>query len=244
MSVCRSISLLILTCSLWLTSCQKEAPARDFEYRTLGTSSHDFLSSSSYTALIVQISYMPGYKPNEDAINSLKLFLETYLHKPAGIQVKLEPVSSAGQDPLTLEDIAAFEKKKRIFFTYGNIITAHVLITDSYFTSSKTLALSYWNTSTCIFGRKISDYARGNEQKKSNLFKALLQHEFGHLLGLVDQGSPMQSPHKDASHGAHCSNPSCLMFYGIETSGGTQSDNTTSTLDADCIADLKANGGK
>jgi len=97
---------------------------------------------------------MPRYRPNENAINSLKTFLDTYFHKPAGIKVQLEPVSSAGQYPLTLEDIVAFKKKKRIF-SNRNIVTAHVLITDSYFTSSKTLAFSCWNTSTCLFGKKI-----------------------------------------------------------------------------------------
>ncbi len=55
----------------------------------------------------------------------------------------------------------------------------------------------------------------------------------------------MQQNHKDISHGYHCSNPYCLMYYGVENKGfvGLLSNNVP-TLDANCIADLKANKGK
>lgn len=69
----------------------------------------------------------------------------------------------------------------------------------------------------------------------------LLEHEFGHLLGLVGQGSAEQTPHKDPLNGFHCSNPNCLMYFSIETNPPF---NTLPSFDADCIADLKANGGK
>jgi predicted Zn-dependent protease len=70
-----------------------------------------------------------------------------------------------------------------------------------------------------------------------------MKHEFGHLMGLVDQGSPMQNDHKDADHGAHCINPSCLMYHAVETTG-IDGTNTIPELDAQCAVDLKANGGK
>ncbi len=71
----------------------------------------------------------------------------------------------------------------------------------------------------------------------------LLEHEFGHLMGLVDQGSPMQVNHKDAANGAHCDKPDCLMYYNVEA-GFTGTLSAVPSLDANCIADLKANGGK
>ncbi|HEY0356753.1 MAG TPA: hypothetical protein VGC29_11140, partial [Flavisolibacter sp.] len=71
-------------------------------------------------------------------------------------------------------------------------------------------------------------------------------HEVGHLLGLVDIGSPMQTPHKDADHGSHCNNNSCLMYYASETTDilGLLLTGNIPGLDANCIADLRANGGK
>lgn len=46
--------------------------------------------------------------------------------------------------------------------------------------------------------------------------QATLVHEMGHALGLVDNGVPMYTPHKDTEHGAHCSNPDCVMYYSNE----------------------------
>jgi hypothetical protein len=62
-------------------------------------------------------------------------------------------------------------------------------------------------------------------------------------MGLVDQGSPMQNDHKDAGSGAHCINPTCLMYHAVETTG-IDGTGTVPELDAQCAADLKANGGK
>ncbi len=58
-------------------SCKKEDILKgiDKDYKTLGTSSHDLLSSNVYTSLKVEIDYMPGYAPDPAMINNLKTFL-------------------------------------------------------------------------------------------------------------------------------------------------------------------------
>ena len=68
----------------------------------------------------------------------------------------------------------------------------------------------------------------------------------GHILGLVDIGSPMQTNHKDAAHGNHCNNTNCLMYYASETTDvlGFLITGNVPVLDANCRADLTANGGK
>ena len=72
-------------------------------------------------------------------------------------------------------------------------------------------------------------------------------HEFGHILGLTNLGSDLQSNHEDASHPKHCNVESCLMFWAAETGSGIGnmiSNGSAPQLDAQCIADLQANGGK
>jgi hypothetical protein len=135
------------------------------------------------------------------------------------------------------------EKAYRTGYTFGNVITAHILITDSRYTDDDVFATSYWNTSFCLFGKTIADKSgMPGCISRQDLFNVLLQHEFGHLLGLVDQGSPMQQDHKDTDNGAHCTNRSCLMYFSVETVSSRF--NGIPVLDAHCRADLKANGGK
>jgi hypothetical protein len=43
--------------------------------------------------------------------------------------------------------------------------------------------------------------------------QSTLVHELGHAIGLVDNGVAMVADHKDAEHGAHCSNQECVMYW-------------------------------
>jgi hypothetical protein len=41
-------------------------------------------------------------------------------------------------------------------------------------------------------------------------------HEIGHVIGLVDNGLPIQSAHRDAEHGAHDVSDACVMYWAYE----------------------------
>lgn len=236
----RVYTFLIL--SMLIVACQKEPIVSNKDYQTLGTSAHDLLTSSVYTSLRIEISYMPGYAPDAVSLNNLTQFLQKYLNKPGGIQVFLKAIGPSNQSNLKLSDLVSIEQKNRVEFTSNNTIGVHILIADADYSDTEDLAIAYWNTSFCLFGKKIWESSGTPGQiSRTNLLSTLLKHEFGHLLGLVDQGSPQQSPHRDENNGAHCSNTDCLMYHLVETN---TSSNVIPELDADCILDLKANGSK
>ena len=81
---------------------------------------------------------------------------------------------------------------------------------------------------------------------RTKLYSTVLEHEFGHLMGLVDLGSPMITNHKDGAHGNHCNNQNCLMYYASETTDllGFLLTGNIPALDANCANDLHANGGR
>ena len=79
------------------------------------------------------------------------------------------------------------------------------------------------------------------------LESSVIHHEFGHILGLTNLGSDLQSDHEDAAHPKHCIEEDCLMYCAAENSQGITSmisGGQAPKLDAQCLADLKANGGK
>jgi hypothetical protein len=238
--ILRKIPYFFLFITLIATGCRKES-LPEYDYNTLGTSAHDLLSSSNFSALIVEINYMPGYQVDAAALRNLELFLQDYLNKPGGITITQRQIPASGKPLLTLDEIVGIEKQYRLYFTGGNAIAVHVLIADADYYGSSIFALAYWNTSFCIFGKNTFASSGGSGQvNRTTLLTALLEHEFGHLLGLINQGSPMQTPHKDPANGAHCDNQSCLMYYEIETAAS----NNVPPFDAYCLADLKANGGR
>ena len=82
---------------------------------------------------------------------------------------------------------------------------------------------------------------------------ATLTHEFGHLLGLVDLGTPEVNPHEDPAAENHCLTDGCLMRAELEFGGGlmalmekraAKGLAQIPVLDAECINDLQAIGGR
>ncbi len=75
----------------------------------------------------------------------------------------------------------------------------------------------------------------------------MVHHELGHLLGPTNLGPPLQSDHEDINHQKYFDVSDCLMYYAAETGSGIVnmvSGGNVPTLDAQCIADLQANGGR
>ncbi len=77
--------------------------------------------------------------------------------------------------------------------------------------------------------------------------QATLVHEFGHAIGLVNNGLGLTTTHQDEPHGAHCSNQDCIMFYAIEgTSGAIEfvsksvKGQDSLLFAGDCLADVDA----
>ena len=232
----------IFLCICCLSACQKEEINNNFDYKTLGTAAHALLADAPYTVLQIQLQYMPGYQPDTASVSNLLGFLNTYINKTGGIYIMQQQIAASGKAVLSLSDIVKIENDNRTFFTAYKTITVHVLITDGDYNLPDIFATSYWNTSLCVFGKTIYDNSGGQGQvDRSILLTTIFEHEFGHLLGLVNQGSPMQASHLDAANGAHCSNSNCLMNYAIENYAN---GNFVPGLDANCRADLKANGGK
>ncbi|HZX59747.1 MAG TPA: hypothetical protein VFE54_13515 [Mucilaginibacter sp.] len=241
----RNFILYFLVSFLFFSgACKKEQVEGRFDYQTLGSSANDLLSSSRYPSLQIEIQYMPGYATDTSTLNKLTAFLNSRTNKPGGISIIQEEVMASGLSVYSLNNIVSLERANRRLFTRNNVISVHVLITNGYYSNNDVLAISYWNTSFCIFGKSLDDNTgQANEVSRSILLTTLLEHEFGHLMGLVDQGSPMQTDHRDATNGAHCSNPDCLMYYNVEA-GFTDALSAVPAFDANCIADLRANGGK
>lgn len=215
--------------------------------RPVGASANEFLSSTKYNSIKIEVQYMTGFAPDASALSHLQSVLSSVVNKPSGISITTKEVTAATNPTFSINDVSQFEQHNRASFTTGDQIAVYILYTNGYNTDNRVLGAAYWNTSIVIFGKNIHDNSGGVGQvSRYKLEATTLEHEFGHLLGLVDLGSPMQTNHKDAAHGNHCSNSNCLMYYASDTHDmlGLLISGNIPTFDANCLADLHANGGK
>lgn len=247
----------ILTALLFIgfTACQKnkilfnnnpDAPDH-LHNRATGASANELLSLNVYKSLKIEIQYMPGYAPDGGAMNHLQSILSTYLNKPSGITIVTKEIPASSSAALTTAQVRTLEEQNRTVFTTGDQIGVYILYTNGHYTENTVLGAAYRNTSMVIFGKNVQDNSGGlGQPSRTKLESTILEHEFGHILGLVDIGSPMQTNHKDAAHGNHCNNSACLMYYTAETTDvlGFLVTGSIPSFDANCIADMRANGGK
>lgn len=241
------VMLFSASCGKDDNSSPQQSNGKAYSRQATGKSAHDLLSADKYKSLLVEILYMKNAKPVTSALDQLKTFLENRLHKPAGIKIILREIPSAGKSKLSLSDIRTIENTYRENYTADGNITVCILYTDTDYTDNNVLGIAYQNTSICLFGKTIADHSGGiGEANTAKLTATVLEHEAGHLLGLVNIGSAMQTAHADKAHPDHCNNENCLMYYASETTDvlGFLIAGAVPQLDANCLADLKANGGK
>ncbi len=72
-------------------------------------------------------------------------------------------------------------------------------------------------TLIAIFKDVVESASQGSSPAVAKFMEqSTLVHEFGHVVGLVDNGLSMSTPHIDEEHGHHCENPNCVMYWKNE----------------------------
>ena len=232
--------IIYIIAVLMFTGCKKEGVLNKI-------SPHDFLSDVKYNSLIAEIQYVNGYEPSAKAISNLTTFLQKRLNKYNGVTVVKNNISSPGKSSYTLDDIKKIEKERRTQKTNGSTLTAYIFFADADYSDSQVLGIAYGYTSIVVFEKTIKDFSGGISQPPTTTLETtVIDHEFGHLMGLVNNGTAMQINHQDNSNGKHCANRNCLMYYNVETTDVISNllGGNIPELDANCINDLHANGGK
>jgi predicted Zn-dependent protease len=251
----RTKIILIVCCLFIITGCRKTINPYsnnpgdpDYFYnRPVGASANELLSDSKFKSLKVEIQFMAGFEPNGSSLTHLQNLLATLLNKPAGINIVTKEIPSSASTQLSTNQVLEIENNNRTAFTTGDQFAIYILFTNGVFTDNNVLGAAYRNSSMVVFGKNIKDNSGGlGQPSRVKLESTVLEHEIGHVLGLVDIGSAMQTNHKDATHGNHCNNSGCLMYYSAETKDvlGFLITGNTPSFDSNCLADLRANGGK
>ncbi|MDR5590934.1 hypothetical protein [Christiangramia sp. SM2212] len=253
--------LLVFIFSVTLiASCTKDDPNsggggsidRTANLKSLGTSASDLLSDMTFTSLNIEMVYVEGNKPTDEGIAKFQSFLESRIYKPDGIQINIRSVNSSGKAPFAVEEIVEIEKDERTAYNVGDEIAVYIYFADGSNekdTNEKfVLGSAYRNTSMVIYEKTIREFAsRPGAPNRATIEAATLNHEFGHLFGLVDLGTTPVSNHEDPDNEGHCVTEGCLMRASIEFGSGVINlidGSGVPNLDDACIEDLQSVGGK
>ncbi len=251
--------VFILFSFLLIASCKEEddsEPIDDFKIenrKSLGLSAQDILSSNTYSKITVELVYFGLYRPTEITIANLRDFLEERLNKPEGITILETSVPEVQGSPFTTQELLTAEDENRTAYTTEDTIAVYVFFANGVSSNdtdiSVTLGTAYLNTSIVIYEKTLQMLAASNPSiELSTIESTTLQHELGHIVGLVNLlDDDIHTNHEDTGHPKHCIVEECLMYFESNTRskvlGRFSGRVGVPELDSLCIADLQAKGG-
>lgn len=255
--------LIAISLLVFVLGCSKDDPSneealqnktvnKNINRQPTGSSANDLLSDNTFKSMVIEVVYVEGFEPRQATIDNFVSFLQDRTIKPSGITVEKRAIPSPEKDTYTIQEIADLETEERKHYNNNSQIAVWALFINGKSENDSengfTLGAAYWNTSFVIFEETIKRFTnRPFGPEISVLETTVINHEFGHILGLTNLGTPMQDPHEDEEHPKHCDVKNCLMYWSTESVtrfSNMSGMRSVPQLDAQCIADLRANGGK
>lgn len=216
-----------------------------------GASARDFLSDATYRALVVEVDHVQGQAPSASALQLLQARLQERCNKPDGVTIVVDDAIPSAGGVYSVAANRALEAQHRDQVSGGTTAVIYVLYLDGQSDQDtgggRVLGWAHGPSSIGIFRESIA--ASSNALATADEVEgAVLVHEAGHVLGLVNNGTPMVANHEDPAHRAHDVNDACIMHWLIETSNirdlVLNLGSLPTQFDAACVADLQANGGR
>lgn len=206
-----------------------------------GDSARDFIAGSR--AVVVEIHHVDGAAPNAEALTAMKAEVGDLLGKTITVTQKGGVPGKGASHKYTWDEIEALERDARERHTDDATAVLFMLYldggseADSANGGGRVLGAAYHGSSVVMFKGNIRESSvenpglvdpLNNKPPQVNVERAVLIHEFGHILGLVNNGIPMQRAHEmtedpvpetDKNEGAkHSSNKESVMYWAVESS--------------------------
>lgn len=214
----------------------------------------DYVSSENYTKWVIEVDTIQGQGPPSGALDFLKSRLASVVNKPGGLDLLQDDTMPARGGEWTDRDIAQYVDAHRGTNTGGNTVVTHLLFLDGHSEhdedNARVLGVAYGHETIVLFAESIASsctiLATNPCTNAAPVWRSVLVHEFGHTMGLVDNGIPMVTPHEDSSHPGHSSSQSSVMYWAVERSGllSVFTGDPPNDYDAADRADLCRAGGK
>lgn len=233
-------SFLIFTLCAMLLACTKNDTTdkakevdRTANLKATGSSANDILSNVNFDKLLVEIAYVSGFRPSTATMTQFEDFLKQHTFKES-IEMRFLELDSPDEEDLELQEVADLEKENRTAYNDGTTLAIYIYFADAPSEGDEldeglvTVGAVYRNTSMIIYASTIRRLAaQSSAISIADVESATLNHEFGHLFGLVDLGTRMVNPHESESPDSdgnlvgnnHCNVEGCLMRAELQLGG-------------------------
>ncbi|MEK6986396.1 MAG: hypothetical protein AABX89_08480 [Candidatus Thermoplasmatota archaeon] len=227
-----------------------------FTFPGSGGGPRDYVSSSTYTKWVIEIDYATGKTPSSDLLSFLDRELEAVVSKPQGVELRLGESLPNADRTWSDGDVRAFARDHASQKTGGDTVVLHLLFLAGRHSDGNVLGVAYGHDLIAIFSDSVNSLCSGaivpGTCSTAPFYRAVVLHELGHAMGLVNNGIDMVRDHEAKSCAennpkGHSANQNSVMTCEVESAsalGQLFGGNPPQAFDNDDRADLKAAGGK
>ena len=174
------------------------------------------LGASPARRLVIEIAYVAGRRPSQQAVDHLRTILERETSKPDGVRPTFGAELPTTRSSYSLNNLLALEQRYRRLHSSGEVATIWIAaLNGDYAAGSGTLGLAFTATAFALFEDQIQQAANVFVSADS-IERSVITHEMGHLLGLVNIGYRSHYDHEDPQHPHHSKYQTSVMYWAVE----------------------------
>lgn len=165
--------------------------------------------------LVIEVDQARGSEVTDRALQHLQGTLEQVLDKPGGITLRKSTSFRPTDEDYTADDLRGLEERHRETSMNDNRASMYVLVLNGQFRDQRgVIGVAYSGSSFAIF---LDEAARPGVGRRAAVERAVLVHEAGHLLALVNIGYESPRGREDPDHPNHSTNDGSVMHWAVET---------------------------
>lgn len=162
--------------------------------------------------IVVEINQAEGAEIAPGAISHFQTVLGSVTNKSVEIETATIP---ADRSAYTAEDLRNLEQEHRTTATDGQAASMHVLSLNGNFSDQQGIVgVAYSASSFALFLEQNQASGLGDS---TAVERAVLLHEAGHLLALVNVGYESPREREDPDHPNHSRNENSVMHWAVES---------------------------
>lgn len=185
----------------------------------------DYVSAETYTKWVIELDAIQGQAPPASALSALESRLEAVVNKPGGVEILSDETSlPARGGTWSDKDVVDYQEAHQDHKTSGSTVVTHLMFVDGNSahddSDGRVLGAAYGHETIVMFSSTIRNSCsvlNGCLTGSDYIMQVVLVHEFGHAMGLVNNGLPMASPHEDPGHPGHSNSCGSVMYWAVET---------------------------
>ncbi len=234
--------VLILLCSS-MTGCFGDADdILPEDYGIPGGLTLACLSSAKFTSMVVEVDHSSSNTPTPSALQLMESRLEDVCDKPGGVSVQTQETTFDETETWSDQEVRDIGHATRSASPQDeSVLRWHVMYPAGNYQDDSVLGVVVDASTIAIFQDTIEG-AEGflGRPSAEDIEEAVLVHEIGHLLGLVNIVYTSTHAHEDASHPHHSNNDQSVMYWAVESTSLTNfiTGTVPNDFDADDRDDL------